>query len=207
VQGDGRLLMALIDCSQDGVRLGEGARFLALDGTRTCSVTFRDALVPRSMVLADDALPFIARIKAGFILLQCGMALGLIAGCVELMRRCDENGPDTNRFLEDRPETFAEAVDRLTRDVAALSETPLETSRDYMRRVLETRLAASEWSLRAAQAAMLHAGARGYLAGAPAQRRLRESYFIAIVTPATKHLRRELACLEAGGERGPERPE
>jgi len=204
VQGDGRLVMALVDCSQEGVRLGDGARFLALDGTRTCSVTFRDALVPRSMVLADDALPFIARIKPGFILLQCGMALGLIRGCVELMRRCDESGSDTNRFLQDRPETFDEALVRLTRDVAALSETPLETSREYMRRVLETRLEASEWSLRAAQAAMLHAGARGYVAGAPAQRRLRESYFIAIVTPATKHLRRELACLQA---RGQERPE
>ena len=42
---------------------------------------------------------------------------------------------------------------------------------------------------------MLHAGARGYVAGAPAQRRLRESYFVAIITPATKHLRRELAAL------------
>ena len=204
VRAEGRLVMALIDCSQEGVRLGDGARFLALDGTRTCSVTFRDALVPRSMVLADDALPFIARIKPGFILLQCGMALGLIRGCVELMRRCDENGPDSNRFLEDRPETFDDALARLAEDVAALCETPLLTSREYMRRVLETRLAASEWSLRAAQAAMLHAGARGYLAGAPAQRRLRESYFIAIVTPATKHLRRELACLQA---RGQERPE
>jgi len=120
------------------------------------------------------------------------------------MRRCDENGPDSNRFLEERPETFDDGLARLTEDVAALCETPLLTSREYMRRVLETRLAASEWSLRAAQAAMLHAGARGYLAGAPAQRRLRESYFIAIVTPATKHLRRELSCLQA---RGQERPE
>jgi hypothetical protein len=31
----------------------------------------------------------------------------------------------------------------------------------------------------------------------PAQRRLREAYFIAIVTPATKHLRKEIARLEA----------
>jgi len=80
-------------------------------------------------------------------------------------------------------------------EVRLLCETPRETSDDYMRRVLQVRLDSSEWSLRAAQAAMLHAGARGYLAGAPAQRRLRESYFVAIVTPATKHLRRELAAL------------
>jgi len=94
------------------VRLGDGARFLALDGTRTCSVRFRDAVVPRSMVLADDALPFIARIKPGFILLPMRDGLGLIRGCVELMRRCDENGPDSNRFLEDRPETFDAALAR-----------------------------------------------------------------------------------------------
>jgi len=195
VASDGRLAMALIDCSQPGVQVGENARFLALDGTRTWSVTFRDALVPRSMVLADPALPFIARIKAGFILLQCGMALGLIRGCIDLMRRCDENGGETNRFLEDRPDTLAEELEALTAEVRLLCETPRETSDDYMRRVLQVRLDSSEWSLRAAQAAMLHAGARGYLAGAPAQRRLRESYFVAIVTPATKHLRRELAAL------------
>lgn len=40
---------------------------------------------------------------------------------------------------------------------------------------------------------MLHQGARGYLRTATAQRRLREAYFIAIVTPALKHLRREIA--------------
>ena len=68
-----------------------------------------------------------------------------------------------------------------------------ESSRDYQRGVLETRLSASEWSLRAAQAALLHAGAKGYLAGAAAQRKLREAFFVAIVTPATKHLRSELA--------------
>ena len=73
---------------------------------------------------------------------------------------------------------------------------PFETSRAYQRRVLEVRLATSEWSLRAAQAALLHAGAKGYLAGATAQRRLREAYFIAIVTPAIKHLRKELAALD-----------
>ena len=46
--------------------------------------------------------------------------------------------------------------------------------------------------MRASQSAMMHTGAKGYLREAPAQRKLRESYFIAIVTPAIKHLRKEL---------------
>jgi alkylation response protein AidB-like acyl-CoA dehydrogenase len=178
-----------------GIRLGDGARFLALDGTRTCSVVFRDVLIPRSLVLADPAGPFIARIKAGFILLQAGMGLGLIRGCIDVMEKADEGCGQVNRFLEDRPALFVEALGRLSAEIATLSATPYETSREYLRSVLQARLAISEWSLRAAQAALLHAGAKGYLAGAAAQRKLREACFVAIVTPATKHLRKELAAL------------
>jgi hypothetical protein len=43
-------------------------------------------------------------------------------------------------------------------------------------------------------------GAKGYLQRSPAQRRLREAYFVAIVTPAIKHLRREIARVENGAE-------
>jgi alkylation response protein AidB-like acyl-CoA dehydrogenase len=195
VEGEDRQVMALVDCSLPGIRLGGAARFLALDGTRTFSVGFREVFVPRALVLADPAAPFIARVKAGFILLQTGMALGAIRGCVDVMLKADETQEHVNRFLEDRPPLFLEALDGLEAEIAQLSKTPFETSREYERRVLETRLSASEWTLRSAQAALLHAGARGYLAGAAAQRKLREAFFVAIVTPATKHLRRELASM------------
>ena len=45
----------------------------------------------------------------------------------------------------------------------------------------------------AAHAAMLHTGARGYMKSHRAQRRMREAYFVGIVTPATKQLRKMLA--------------
>jgi alkylation response protein AidB-like acyl-CoA dehydrogenase len=195
VEGQRRQIMAMVDCSLPGIRLGDGARFLALDGTRTCSVAFRDVFIPRSLVLADPAASFIARIKAGFILLQTGMGLGVIRGCAEVMQRADESCGELNRFLDDRPELFFEALDRLSAQISLLARTPFEAAREYQRKVLEVRLATSEWSLRAAQAALLHAGAKGYVAGAAAQRKLREAYFIAIVTPAIKHLRKELAAL------------
>jgi len=193
VDGADRQVMAMVDCSLPGIRLGDGARFFALDGTRTCSVVFRDVFVPDSLVIADPAAPFIARIKAGFILLQTGMGLGVIRGCVDVMRKADERCGHVNRFLEDRPDLFVDALDRLSAEIALLAETPFDIARDYQRCVLQVRLATSEWSLRAAQAALLHAGAKGYLAGATAQRKLREAYFIAIVTPSVKHLRMELA--------------
>ena len=79
-----------------------------------------------------------------------------------------------------------------TRDRLALAEDPYETSDEYFREILQLRLAAGELAIKASQSAMLHTGAKGYLSTAPAQRKLRESYFVAIVTPATKHLRKEL---------------
>jgi alkylation response protein AidB-like acyl-CoA dehydrogenase len=63
--------------------------------------------------------------------------------------------------------------------------------------VLKLRAAASELALRAANSAVLHAGARGYLMRHPAQRQLREAVFVAIVTPALKHLRKEIRDLES----------
>src|SRR3989442_8032240 len=116
--------MAMVDCSLPGIRLGAGARFLALAGTRPCSVVFRDVFVPTSLVLADPAAPFIARIKSGFILLQTGMGLGAIRGSVDVMSKSDESCGHVNRFLEHRPDLFVEALDRLSAEIAGLTETP-----------------------------------------------------------------------------------
>lgn len=64
--------------------------------------------------------------------------------------------------------------------------------RALMREVIQMRILAGELSLRAAQSAMLHCGARSYLQGAAVERKLRESYFVAIVTPAIKQLKKML---------------
>lgn len=63
--------------------------------------------------------------------------------------------------------------------------------------MLDVRAHSSELALRAAQSALLHQGARGYLMTSDVQRRVRESHFVAIVTPAIKHLRKEIARLSA----------
>jgi hypothetical protein len=98
-----------------------------------------------------------------------------------------------NKYLDVQPEHIAEKLAGMEREVARLAATPFETDPGYWRAVIEARLAASEASISAASAAMLHCGARGYLANARAQRRLREAYFVAIVTPAIKQLRKMLA--------------
>jgi len=191
-----RFVMAVVPCASQGVSIVDNTKFVALDGTRTFTVQFRDAFIPDTFVLADPSDAFVKRIRAGFILLQAGMAFGMIRGCIDLMNRTKGPLGHVNKYLDAQPEQFGEQLADMEAQVERLAATPFETDPDYWRAVIEARLAAGEASVAAAHAAMLHSGARGYVAGAAAQRRLREAYFVAIVTPATKQLRKMLADMK-----------
>jgi alkylation response protein AidB-like acyl-CoA dehydrogenase len=179
----------------EGIESRDGAEFIALEGTATRAVGFKKAFVPDEMILSDALPRFTRRIKPGFVLMQNGMAMGLIRNCAELMRALPARTREVNAYLPIGPETLEESLDALKREVLILAATPFEEDEDYLRRILQARLQGSNLALDATQALMLHAGASGYLRNSVYSRRLRESYFVAIVTPATKHLRKDLTTM------------
>ena len=186
-------IMAAIDCAGPGVSIQQSDHFVALEGTRTFSVKFTQAFVPDEQIIAEPVNDYIPKIRAGFILLQAGMAFGLIKGCIDLMKQVERSHGHVNKYLEKQPADFEVQLEAMQETVYRLAQTPFETDKAYFRQVVEARLAAGEASVAAAHYAMLHQGACGYLDNADAQRRLREAYFVAIVTPATKQLRKMLA--------------
>ena len=188
-----RYAMAIVPCASRGLELSGNTKFVALDGTRTFSVQMRDVMVPDAYLLADPADDFVRRIRAGFVLLQSGMGVGLIRSSIALMNQLKGPLGHVNKYLDVQPEHLAEKLNGIEAAVDLLAATPFENDQRYWRAVIEARLMVSETALAAAQAAMLHCGARGYIANATAQRRLRESYFVAIVTPAIKQLKKMLA--------------
>jgi alkylation response protein AidB-like acyl-CoA dehydrogenase len=188
----GGIVMFLADCSDRAITLQPCKPFLAMDGTGTYSVQFRDVFVPDALVLAQSAGPFVKKIRAGFVLLQAGMGFGLIRDCVAIMNEVDGSLGHVNRYLAQQPTDFQALLSDLEAETMALARDPFNADDDYWRRVVELRLEIGEAAVAAAHAAMLHCGARGYLKSHRAQRRLREAYFVAIVTPATKQLRKML---------------
>lgn len=190
-------VMAVIDCAGEGVKIVQNTEFVALDGTRTYCVQMRDAFIPDAMVLAAPITDYIPRIRAGFILLQAGMAFGLIRNCIALMKAERAALGHVNKYIEKQPEDFEATLAALEAEVWALCATPFDVSNGYFRRVVEARLAAGDATVEAAHYAMLHQGAKGYTSTGAAQRRLREAYFVAIVTPATKQLRKMLVEMPA----------
>ena len=189
------LMFAMVRCGQPGVEIRQNAKFIALEGTGTYSVLFRRAFIADEMMLADPVSDHVRRILPGVILLQTGMGLGVVEACEGLMHEANRTHAKSNQYLPRGPHYYEERRLELLETISRLAASPTETAPDFMRQVLETRLAVSELALDAGQSALLHTGSRGYLQGSAVSRRLRESYFVAIITPSIRHLRKELAVL------------
>lgn len=197
IEGTDRELMFLLRCDAPGVELRTCPSFSAMEGTNTWALRCTDLFIGADELIAEPARPWVGRVRAGFILLQCGFGLGVAQGAIDAMWKVEPALGHVNRFLEDRPDELQAELDALWARIDALAATPFETGTEYFIDVLDARAQASEIALRAAQSALLHAGARGYLLSSDVQRRVRESHFVAIVSPAIKHLRKEIARLSA----------
>lgn len=190
-------IMFLVRCDAPGVELRNCPSFSAMEGTNTWAVRLTNYFVSSVEMIADPVRPFIGRIRAAFILLQTGMGLGVAQGAIDSMWTVERQLGHVNEFLDDRPDDLQTELDDLTARIMALAKTPFGSDKAFLIDVLDARAHASELALRAAQSALLHQGARGYLMTSDVQRRVRESHFVAIVTPAVKHLRKEIARLSA----------
>lgn len=192
-------LMAVVKEDFSGLTFKCNAHFIGLEGTGTYSCVFRDVFVPDEWVLAAPCEAYVNRIKPGFILTQVGMGLGLVQSCIELIKRANKQLAQVNCFLDDCVKDIENDLDIARFKAYDLADEIVnqqsKLDSEFLAAVIQSRLTASELSLRASQAAMLHAGARAYLKGSPQERKLREAYFVAIVTPAIKQLKKMLYVL------------
>src|ERR1700726_4254424 len=138
----GEIVMFLADCSDPAITLQPCKPFLAMDGTGTYGVQFRDVFVPDDLILADPAGPFVKKIRAGFILLQVGMATGLIRDCIAIMNEVDPPLGHVNRYLPQQPVNFQELLAELEREAMALAADPYNEDESYWRKVVALRLRA-----------------------------------------------------------------
>lgn len=190
-----REIMFIARCDGPGVSLRPCPSFSGMEGTNTWAVRFENARVDATTMVADPVRPFIGRIRGAFVLLQTGMGLGVTQGAIDSMWQVEPALGHVNAFLEDRPDDLQRELDGLSARIIQLARNPFATETEALIDILDARAHAAELALRAAQSALMHAGARGYLMSSDVQRRVRESHFVAIVTPAIKHLRKEIARL------------
>ncbi|MDM1754556.1 acyl-CoA/acyl-ACP dehydrogenase [Acinetobacter towneri] len=187
-------IMFLLDLDER-VKLSQCPEFSGMEGTSTWRINLDGYVVSPEQLIAVPAKPFIQSVKHAFVLLQAGMASGLIAGSIDSILEVRQPLGHVNQFLEDSAEQLQAELDDLLARVMELAKQPLTAPADAFLDVLDARAEGATLALRATQSALLHQGARGYLKAAAPQRRIREAHFVAIVTPAIKHLRWEMQRL------------
>ncbi len=186
-----QLHMALIPCRSPGLHLQTAPRFMALDGSATFSVRFDQVPVQADQLISSDLDRFLPRIKPGLLLLQSALGAGLARSCLQLaQKRGQQSG---NCHLPEQPEPLLEELAVLVQQRQALCQNLCEGSFSAVGALLELRLACGRLALDAAQCALLHSGASGFIQASPIQRKLREACFFTIVTPSIKQLHTELA--------------
>ena len=195
VRANGQEVMFILKCDAPGVTLKSCPKFSGMEGTGTYAVQCKDLFIGADDIVADPARPFIRNIRAAFVMLQCGIAAGIIQGAIDSMWAVEDQLGHVNQFLDDRPDQLQAELDDLLARVTELAQTPYDSSNEFFIDVLNARIDGGELCLRAANSALMHQGARGYLMQSDVQRRVREAQFVAIVTPAIKHLRKEVAAL------------
>ena len=125
------------------------------------------------------------------------MAAGIVKNCIDLIKQVEAPLGHVNQFLDVQAEDLEAEYNAVVGEVLDMAKTPYDQSDEFYVRALKVRLAGGELAMKAAHWAQLHMGARGYVTHGAAQRRLREAYFIGIVTPATKHLKKLISEFEA----------
>jgi alkylation response protein AidB-like acyl-CoA dehydrogenase len=168
-----------------------------MEGTGTYALCLTDYVIGADEIIADPVAPWIKRIRPAFVLLQTGWAAGIIQGSIQSIQAASGSLGHVNCHLPIQAEELQAQYQTWWDEVLELARSPFDDSDPFFLRVLKVRATASELSLSAAQVALLHQGAAGYVMSSPVQRRIRESHFVAIVTPALKHLRKEIARLQA----------
>lgn len=191
-------IMFIVDGKKEGVQLRDCPEFCALEGTNTFAVKFKNVLIQEDDLLADanEFHDYIKSIRPGFVLLQVGIGEGIIDGCIQIMAESNQSTEHVNQYLDVTEGEARQNLSKFSEQISDLANL-VDEGKATMLPILEARLAASEATLAAAQSAALHAGAKGYLVRHAAQRRTREAMFVAIVTPAIKHLRQDIAALKS----------
>ncbi|MFM0151019.1 acyl-CoA dehydrogenase, partial [Paraburkholderia sp. RL18-085-BIA-A] len=87
-----------------------------------------DYFVGEADLIADPARPFVARIKAAFILLQVGMALGVAQGGIDSCLEVEPVLGHVNRFLHDRPDELTAELDEAVSATQRLARTAYDGS-------------------------------------------------------------------------------
>ncbi|MCH5322193.1 MAG: acyl-CoA/acyl-ACP dehydrogenase [Helicobacter sp.] len=183
-------IMGIVQCDKNHLTLKEEVHFIALEGSATQAVYFKDYFLKEAFVLKWSEIS--SYITPGFILMQGGLGLGILQKALEILEQHKDSKNQINAFLPYDISNFYAQKEALTNKAFHLACNPYDLSKSYLHQCLKLKFDLATLLLESAQAVMLATGTKGYLKDSLASKLLLEAYFVAIVTPSLKHIQKIL---------------
>ncbi|SES06055.1 acyl-CoA dehydrogenase family protein [Salisediminibacterium halotolerans] len=180
----GRCVMLFVHGSQAGVTYKEKTDYIGLNGSATYACKFTDAHISAGRVIAEDAAGFVQNIRPLFVTYQIPLALGVTERAIDAIEKCANKQNGANSALP----VQAKGLRSRLIELASAFEEAVKDGRPEWETICRLRLNAAYLALDSTHAAMLHSGGAAYMRAAADNRRLREAYFFANLTPTVKHL-------------------
>ena len=190
IQIEDGYIVGLIDTNSEDVSIQNIDSFFGLNGSATAKTTFKDYFLEDKFLISDNGQQFIEKIRPGFILLQLGMALGNINGAINIIKKeLKRKEYLNNTIFGDKVSLFEKKKQELTFGLDKYFTNPYTDDAKELKKILQVRLDGALLSQDVSNEALLSSGgSRGYFEKSDAFCKLRESYFVAVVTPSIKHL-------------------
>jgi len=172
-----------------GVTRSVDLDLIALRSSNTAALRVEGTVLDRTFLITADAPAWLARLRPGFLGLQCGMSIGLARRCLAAV---GETSPISRAAVEDETAELARELDDLTHRLKEGVRNGTFVSAPAA--LFEIRIALAAVVASAVGLEIQVTGGRGYLRGQTGTaRRMREAAFVPIVTPSLVQLKNQLA--------------
>jgi alkylation response protein AidB-like acyl-CoA dehydrogenase len=192
---DGRQVLLALPRRTAGVTVQEPAPLLALNGSRTASITVDGAVIEEQYLLAGPVEAVMQRGQGGGTgsVVTSSLAVGLVSRTLALME--EEAGRRAD--LREVVERFTDERDSLRTDLYAAARGEATPRTPHLSNE-SIRGRANSLALRTTQALMAASKGAGFVSGHPAERSVREAMFFLVWScpqPLMQAALREFACL------------
>lgn len=185
----GQSLVVAIPSSARGVERGEDLQLLGLQASWTSTLSLEQVQLPHQWIISNDAQTFLPKIRPAFLLMQCGLGLGMARR--SLQEVVDSTNGWNEPVLRDRLTRHTLTLAGLQVQIWSLSALPVLTLAQ-MRQLFELRIALTRLTLDLVWMELEAKGGSAYFKPSGTARRLREVAFLPVLTPSLVQLETEL---------------
>jgi alkylation response protein AidB-like acyl-CoA dehydrogenase len=184
----GQGFVVAIPADAVGLERGEDLQLLGLQASWTSTLKLNQVRLSHDWIISDDAHTFLPKIHPIFLLLQCGLPLGIARQAIQQIR---DSLKGAKHVFNDRLSTLQETLSLQEARIEQLCKLH-HFDLSQMRRLFQTRITLTHLAVEAVWLELETKGGMAYHKASGTDRRLREVAFLPVLTPSLVQLETEL---------------